>query len=160
MVIDKDAATVVKNFLLNYAEVHGLPSPVRNVNRVTLSIIFLPAEMSYRSVHRDFLAGLEDNNNKLHNLKYDAFRKLWHQLTPNIQIMSPRTDLCDTCQHLRNDLQFKNRKEEEAQDLLKRYKDHLAKAKLERNYYNKNTKLAKEQRRLVDQNYSILNGKA
>ena len=28
------------------------------------------------------------------------------------------------------------------------------KAKLERNYYNKNTKLAEEQRKLVNQNYS------
>jgi len=146
MIIDKDVATTVKTF-----------SPVRNVNRVTQSIIFLPAEMSYKSVHRDYLAGLEDS---LNALKYDAFRKLWHQLTPQIQIMSPRTDLCDTCQHLRNDLQFKARKEEEAQDLLKRYKEHLAKAKLERNYYNKNTKLAEEQRKLVDQNYSIPKGKA
>ena len=67
--------------------------------------------------------------------------------------MSPRTDLCDTCQLLRNDLQFKARKEEEAKDLLRRYKEHLAKAKLERNYYNKNTKLAEEQRKLVDQNF-------
>ena len=115
MVIDKDVATTVKNFLLNYAEVHGLPSPVRNVNRVTQSVIFLPAEMSYKSVYRDFLVGLEEDSS-LRNLKYDAFRKLWHQLTPQIQIMSPRTDLCDTCQHLRNDLQFKARKEEEAQD--------------------------------------------
>src|SRR5262249_49711563 len=73
---------------------------------------------------------------KLRALKYDAFRKLWHQLTPYIQIMSPRTDLCDTCQQLRNDLQFKARKEE-PQNLLKKYKEHLAKAKLERNYYNK-----------------------
>ena len=68
-------ATTVKNFLLNSAEVHGLPSPVRNVNRVTQSIIFLPAEMSYKSVHRDFLAGLEEDS-KLRTLKYDAFRKL------------------------------------------------------------------------------------
>jgi len=68
-------AAAVKNFLLNYAEVHGLPSPVRNVNRVTQSIIFLPAEMSYKSVHRDFLAGLEEDS-KLRALKYDAFRKL------------------------------------------------------------------------------------
>src|SRR5207237_8464124 len=104
-------------------------------------IIFLPAEMSYKSVHQDFLAGLEEDNT-LCECKYYAFRKLWHQLTPYIQIMSPRTDLCDTCQHLRNDLQFNARKEEEAQNLLKRYKEHLAKAKLERNYYNKNTKLA------------------
>ena len=114
MVINIDVATAVKNFLLNYAEVHGLPSPVRNVNRVTQSIIFLPAEMSYKSVHRDFLAGLEEDS-KLRAFKYDAFRKLWHHLTPYIQIMSPRTDLCDTCQQLRNDLQFKARKEEEAQ---------------------------------------------
>ena len=64
MVIDKDVATTVKNFLLNYAEVHGLPSPVRNVNRVTQSIIFLPAEMSYKSVHWDFLVGLEEDNCK------------------------------------------------------------------------------------------------
>ena len=151
MVIDKDVATAVKNFLLNYAEVHGLPSPVRNVNRVTQSITFLPAEMSYKSVYHDFLTRLEEGS-ALCTLKYDAFHKLWHQLTPHIQIMSPQTDLCDTCQHLRNDLQFKAR-------ILKKYKEHLAKAKLERNYYNKNTKLAEEQRKLVDQNYSTLKGK-
>jgi len=75
MVIDKNVATAFKNFLLNYAEVHGLPSPVKNVNRVTQLIVFLAAEMSYKSVHRDFLAGLEDGS-VLHALKYDAFRKL------------------------------------------------------------------------------------
>ncbi len=75
MVIDKNIAEVVKNFLENYAEVHGLPSPGRSINRITQSVIFLPAEMSYKSVHRDFLAGLEEDN-KLKSLKYDAFRKL------------------------------------------------------------------------------------
>ena len=39
--------------------------------------------------------------------------------------------------------------QEEAKDLLKRFKEHLSKAKVERNYYNKNTKLAEEQRKLV-----------
>ena len=68
--------------------------------------------------------------------------------------MSPRTDLCDMCQHYRNGLQYNACQEEEAKDLLKNFKDHLAKAKIERNYYNKNTKLAEEQRKLVDQNYS------
>src|SRR3954463_14785778 len=113
--------------------------------------------MSYKSVHYDFLAGLEEGST-LCTIKYDAFCKLWHQLTPYIQIMSPRTDLCDTCQHLQNDLQFKAHKEEVAQDLLKRYKEHLAKAKLERNYYNKNTKLAEDHRKLVDKNYSMIGG--
>jgi len=64
MVIDK-----------NVVEVHGLPSPGRSINRITQSVTFLPAKMSYESVHRDFLIGLEEDN-KLKSLKYDAFRKL------------------------------------------------------------------------------------
>ena len=150
-------ATAVKNFLENYAEIHGLPSPGRNVNRITQSLTLLPAETSYKSVYRDFIAGLE-NDSTLKLLKYDAFRKLWHQLTPYIQIMSPRTDLCDTCQHFRNGLQYNARKEEEAKDLLKNFKEHLVKAKLERNYYHKNTKLAEQQRKLVDEHF-ITRGK-
>ena len=45
-----------------------------------------------------------------------------------------------TCQHFRNGLQYK--------------------AKLERNYYNQNTKLAAEQRKLVDENYLVMGGEA
>jgi hypothetical protein len=33
MIIDTNVAAAVKNFLVNYAEVHGLPMPVRNVIR-------------------------------------------------------------------------------------------------------------------------------
>ena len=56
-----------------------------------------------------------------------------------------------------NGLQYNARKEEEAKDLLKKYKEHLVKAKLER---NKNTKLAEQQRKLVDDNYAVTGGKA
>src|SRR6185369_9764511 len=91
------------------AEIHGLPSPGRNVNRIIQSLTLLPAETSYKSVYRDFIAGIE-NDITLKLLKYDAFRKLWHQLTPYIQIMSPRTELCDTCQHFRNGLQYNAKK--------------------------------------------------
>jgi len=38
-------------------------------------LFFLPAEMSYKSVHRDFLAGLEEESN-LRALKYDAFSQI------------------------------------------------------------------------------------
>ena len=58
-------------------------------------------------------------------------------------------------QHFRSGLQYNIHQvqEEKTKGLLKKFKDHLAKAKLERNYYNKNTKLAEEQRKLVDQIY-------
>jgi hypothetical protein len=79
MISDKDIATKVKNFVLNYVEVHGVPSLGRNANRVTQSIIFLLTEMSYKSIDRVFLAGLEKLDDiSLHSLKFDAFRKLWH----------------------------------------------------------------------------------
>ena len=39
------------------------------------------------------------------------------------------------------------------------YKKHLVKAKLERNYYHKNTKLAEQQRKLVGENYHVTIGK-
>ena len=68
--MDITVATAVKNFLENYAEIHGLPSPGRNVNRITQSLTLLPAETSYKSVYRDFIAGLE-NNSTLKLLKYD-----------------------------------------------------------------------------------------
>ena len=68
--------------------------------------------------------------------------------------MSPRTYLCDTCQHFRDGLHYNAHQEEEAKDLLIKFKEHLSKAKLERNYYNKNTKLAEEQRKPIDQHYS------
>ena len=73
--IDKNVAEVIKNFIENYAEVYRLSSSGRSINRITQSVVFLPAEMSYKSVYRDFLAGLEDDS-KLKSLKYDAFRKL------------------------------------------------------------------------------------
>ena len=40
MVIDHNVASAVKNFLENYAEIHGLPSPGRSVNRITQSITY------------------------------------------------------------------------------------------------------------------------
>ena len=47
--IDITVATAVKNFLENYAEIHGLPSPGRNV---TQSLTLLPAEKSSLQVSK------------------------------------------------------------------------------------------------------------
>ena len=37
---------------------------------------------------------------------------------------------------------------------MKKFKEHLVEAKLERNYYNRNTKLAEQQRKLVDEYFT------
>lgn len=74
MLVDENVKKAVKKFLENYAETHGLPDPGKSKNK-SHSIIFLPTDMSYKLVHRDFLTSLRKNN-KLKQLKYDVFRRL------------------------------------------------------------------------------------
>ena len=95
----------------------------------------MPAETSYKSVYRDFIVGLE-NNSTLKLLKYDVII-----MAPINALYSNHESTNGFMRYLstfRNGLQYNARKEE-AKDLLKKYKEHLVKAKLERNYYNKNT---------------------
>ena len=95
----------MRNFLENYAEIHGLPSPGRKVNRITQSLTVLPTETSYKSVYRNFIVGLE-NDSTLKLLKYDVLCSKYESTNGFLQ-------------HFRNDLQYNARKDEEARDLLK-----------------------------------------
>ncbi|CAG8744699.1 11872_t:CDS:2, partial [Cetraspora pellucida] len=89
------------------------------------TITLLPTDMSYKSVHKDFLDSLPED-------------------IPHIQFMSPRSDLCDTCHQLRNDLHDCSNKSE---------------TEKEREYYNQNGELFREQRELVEENYLLNQGK-
>jgi len=49
--IDITVATAMKNFLENYAEIHGLPSPGINVNRITQSLtLYQPKLVTNQSI--------------------------------------------------------------------------------------------------------------
>jgi len=74
MVIDENIKEEIKEFILNYAKTHGLPNPGRS-KRTDNITIFLPTEMSYKSVHKDFLNSLEANSN-LRQLNYRPFIKI------------------------------------------------------------------------------------
>lgn len=67
--IDQEVIDTIRNFLLNYAEEHGLPSPK------TDSVIFLPTETTYKKVHYDFLIEMKKDKNSP-PLKYGIFLKL------------------------------------------------------------------------------------
>jgi hypothetical protein len=117
MNIDQEIKERLRNFILDYAETHGLPNPGKS-KRATNSIIFLPTEMSCKSVHREFIANRTEDD-KLKNMKYGIFLKLWHQLTPQIKFMNPRTDLCNTCHQLRNEIHSCSKSEAEKAELKK-----------------------------------------
>jgi hypothetical protein len=133
-----------------------LPSP--NINSQLL--INLPTNFTIKSIFYDFIASLnrmKSPNNSLRKLSYNSFRKLWKQLTPNIIIQKPRTDLCDVCQKYKNQLQL-NVSQKNKETLLKSYKNHVEIAKLEREYYYRNTKLVKkEQQKNYNKKNSIIN---
>ena len=74
MVVNQEVKEAVKDFILNYAKTHGLPNPGRSKGTYNITI-FLPTEMSYKSVHEDFLNSLEADSN-LKQLNYRPFIKI------------------------------------------------------------------------------------
>ena len=74
MLIDENIKERVKGFILNYAKTYGLPNPGRSKGSDSTTI-FLPTEMSYKSVHEDFLNSLEADSN-LRQLNYRPFIKI------------------------------------------------------------------------------------
>ena len=99
--INQELSTRVYNFIVNYANVHGFPSPGRHMQTDSLAVILLTTEKSYASVYEDFVAVSKGLNNDTSIISYKSFVQLWKNLTPHIKFMTPGTDLCDTCEILK-----------------------------------------------------------
>jgi hypothetical protein len=134
--VDNEVAECLKTYIKNYAEYYGLPSPGSHINKDTIAIVYLPSDTTYRSVYRDYRRSLQEkNNDKI--ISYYAFRWHWKLLCPEVQFMSPRTDLCKKCQFFKDDIQMKLSDDLTAKDaLLSQYSAHIEWAKEERNHYN------------------------
>ena len=74
MLVSQDIKEEVKRFILNYTETRGLPDPGKSKRANNITIL-LPTEMTYKSVHRDFLTSLEADSN-LRQLNYRPFIKI------------------------------------------------------------------------------------
>ena len=56
---------------------------------------------------------------------------------PSLQFMSPKSDLCDTCEAMKLEIQYVTEHEKKI-SVTENYLTHLSRAKEERNYYNNN----------------------
>ena len=92
----------MKNFILNYADLHGLPSPMR-LRDNSDPYIYLETQNSYSSVFREYEKCFEDSlvDTSILNIKYKTFHKLWTQLTPHIKFLNSSSDLCENCETFR-----------------------------------------------------------
>ncbi|PKC50171.1 hypothetical protein RhiirA1_487160, partial [Rhizophagus irregularis] len=66
--VNYDMVCEIYNFLKNYSDIHGLPSPGRKLNKITMPVVFLPTNFSYASVYRDYTQAYKEQygEEKLH----------------------------------------------------------------------------------------------
>ena len=88
-------------FIKNYAEVHGLPQPSARCGRADAPPIHLPAAQNYKTVHASYVKAAMERDPSQHVMQYRSFVDVWHKCIPEIQFMTPRTDVCAICEKFR-----------------------------------------------------------
>lgn len=146
--VHSDDAEYFRNFMTGYAEAHGLPDPGR-LRKDTREIL-LPTSDSYTSVWKKYRNGRkplsESGDRPPRVVGYNTFRRLWKQMTPHIRFMSPRTDLCDRCEELKNGIRHAPSHQQTAR-LVGEYDSHRADADAARQAYRSQITEARESRR-------------
>ena len=133
--VDLEVAERVKNFILNCAEIHGLPSPMRLQDNSD-PIIYLETQYNYSSVFNEYEKCIEDNfaDQSMKSIKYTTFWRLWNQLTPHVKFLNTSSDLCEACEHFR--LKLQSSSNDANVEIKFNYEEHLAAANHERQHYN------------------------
>jgi len=80
--VNLEIAQLFKNFLLQYSNLHGLPSPESE------SIIYLPTYLNYATVYEEFRNYFDLEYESIKPIEYNTFYKLWKQLTPYIKFQT------------------------------------------------------------------------
>lgn len=135
----------VLTFIANFAAVHGLPDPGRDLRAGKGKVmIYLPSVMSYMAVHRIFRKSMADENGRI--VEYHAFRRMWVENYPHIVFSKPKSDLCMTCEEHSKQINaaIAAGTEEEKLESLERAKEHLLAARKERDHYRRSMELAKQ----------------
>ncbi|CAB4383124.1 unnamed protein product [Rhizophagus irregularis] len=131
----------ILTFIINYANVHGLPSPGRSFRDDTMAITFLPVSDSYIGLYRLYDSSLEIDSE--HYISRWSFLRIWKKYVPEIKFLSPRSDLCFHCKNMRFNTQFWDQNEKE--NKVKEWHEHITWANQERDYYKKCIENSREQ---------------
>lgn len=140
------AREAVESFILNYAAVHGLPDPGRDVRVGKGKLrILLPTVMTFRSVHREYEHSIAFHSETA--VGYHTFIRIWHGSLPHIGFAKARSDVCVDCENFKKALHrvsadLKEKREDEKIHLRQQAIAHLEYAKKERDHYRTSIKLA------------------
>jgi hypothetical protein len=68
------------------SNIHGMPSPGRNFNRITIPVVFLPTSYNYYSVYHDYVTAYKDKYEiEVRIMVESTFVKIWKALIPGMQ---------------------------------------------------------------------------
>lgn len=135
----------VLTFIANFAAVHGLPDPGRDLRAGKGRVmIYLPSVMSYMAVHRVFRKSMDGDGVRV--VEYHTFRRLWVENYPHIVFSKPKSDLCMTCEEHNKQINaaIAAGTEEEKLESLERAREHLLAARKERDHYRRSMEIAKQ----------------
>ncbi len=133
----------VLTYIEEEAKLTGLPLPAAPGGGTGTPPIFLPSQKCKKEIHTQYIQVLRVAGRD-YVRSYRTFVEIWHTCCPHIKFMGLKTDLCDTCDMLRQGVNDAVT-EEEKQDALSKYQDHLTVAKAKRDQYNKRIKAAEEE---------------
>jgi hypothetical protein len=135
----------VKTFIENFAAVHGLPDPGRDLRAAKGRLkVYLPTLMNYKSVHRIYEKSMPLEGSD--PVKYQTFRRLWIEYFPHIVFSRTKSDLCMTCEDNKKliNASIATGDEEYKLECLTRAREHLIAAKKERDHYRASIRMSKE----------------
>lgn len=138
----------VKAFIINFAAMHGMPDPGRDLRKGKGRLrILLPTILNYRAVHRTYQKSTSGRT--VRQVKYHSFVRIWQEMVPHICFNKPRSDLCIICENFKKALNqiasdMKESRDDEKVRIHQQAIEHLELAKKERDYYHDCIRLAEK----------------
>ena len=133
----------IKNFLCKYATDNALPLPGRLPNFKNCNVLLLPSDKTSPDIHSIYETVAKDM--KYRNVSLRTFQRTWHDLCPNNVLAKPCTDLCQKCQDFAERISRSgNLTEEEKENLLQSYNDHISLAKEQRDFYRQQCQISRQ----------------
>ena len=124
----------VVRFIKNFAEIHGLPQPSARRGRADIPPVYLPASHNYKTVHDIYVKSVMEKDASQRVMQYRSFIDVWHKCIPEVQFMTPCTDVCAICEKLHEKIKTAV-SEEEKISFTSQFSDHLIQVQAEHQSY-------------------------
>lgn len=127
--ISAEVTSKIVQFLCHFASCNGIPQPAAARGRCQQAPIFLPAHYTKKKIYK-----LYQEMEGTSPVGLSTFKVIWRRHANDIQIMKPRTDVCASCDKLREGVRL-SKTEEGTREAMEKLAAHINEADDERGFY-------------------------